>query len=119
MSDGIEKKCKVCGTQYKVCHSCEKNKSWRVHTDTLEHFYIFGVLMEYQVNHDAHKAFDALSKRNFDFFNVDEYLPNVQDLLKEIYTLTHENSRAKKKGVASSKSFDPANIELADMELEG
>ncbi len=75
--------------------------------------------MEYQVNHDARKAFDALSKRNVDFSNVDEFLPNVQDLLKEIYALSHEKSKAKKKGVAEIKSFEPADIGLTDMEREG
>lgn len=116
MSDGVEKKCKVCGTQYKVCHSCEKNKSWRVHTDTLEHFYLFNVLMEYQVKHDIKTAFHALDKRGSDFSNVDEYLPNVQKLLKEIYTQTHENSKAKKKGAVNNQASEPTTVVTDDSE---
>lgn len=101
MSDGTLKQCKICGTQYRVCYSCEKKHSWRVHTDTAEHFYIFEVLMSYQLNHNAKKAYQALKKRNIDFFDIEKYLPNVQELLKEIYSLSHENSSAKKEAITA------------------
>lgn len=45
--------CKVCGNSYNTCYSCEKERSWRLHTDTHEHYYIWTVLMDYQINHDA------------------------------------------------------------------
>ena len=52
--------CKVCGASYKTCYSCEKERSWRLHTDTPEHYYIWTVLMGYQANHDAKQAYSAL-----------------------------------------------------------
>lgn len=92
----IRKRCKVCGIEYEMCYSCDKKNSWRMHTDTEEHFYIFGVLMEYQVTHNAKQAYNALRKRCIDFRNTAGFSPSVQKLLAEIYTLAHENSRAKK-----------------------
>lgn len=33
MENKLLKRCKVCGTEYEACVSCEKKHSWRVHTD--------------------------------------------------------------------------------------
>ena len=88
--------CKVCGASYKTCFTCEKERSWRLHTDTLDHYYIWGVLMEYRASHNVKQAYNALRKRGIDFRNTAGFSPSVQRLLAEIYTLAHENSRAKK-----------------------
>lgn len=89
------KHCKVCGAEYDSCFSCEKQNSWRAHTDTAEHYYILGVLMEYQSGHDAKKAYRALRKRGVDLRATDGYLPTVRKLLAEIYDVYHENSKVK------------------------
>ncbi len=81
------RKCKVCGESYKTCYSCEKERSWRVHTDTSEHYYIWTVLMSYQSTHDAEEAYKALVKRGIDFRHTEGFLPGVQKLLAEIYAL--------------------------------
>lgn len=94
------KHCKVCGAEYDSCYSCEKKHSWRTLTDTAEHYYILGVLMEYQGGHDAKKAYQALHKRNVDFRDTGRFLPSVQKLMAEINALAHENSRAKKSTVS-------------------
>ena len=96
--------CKVCGASYKTCYSCEKERSWRLHTDTPEHYYIWTVLMGYQANHDAKQAYSALRKRGIDLRNTAEYTPSVQALLAEIYALAHENSRAKKAVVEAEET---------------
>ena len=88
--------CKVCGASYKTCFTCEKERRWRLHTDTLDHYYIWGVLMEYRASHNVKQAYNALRKRGIDFRNTAQFSPTVQKLLAEIYTLAHENSRAKK-----------------------
>lgn len=88
--------CKVCGASYKTCFTCEKERSWRLHTDTLDHYYIWGVLMEYRASHNVKQAYNALRKRGIDFRNTAQFSPTVQKLLAEIYTLARENSRAKK-----------------------
>ena len=89
------KHCKVCGAGYDSCFSCEKQNSWRAHTDTAEHYYIFGILMEYQSGHDAKKAYRALRKRGVDLRATGVYLPSVEKLLTEIYNAYHENGKAK------------------------
>lgn len=96
--------CKVCGISYKTCYSCEKEQSWRLHTDTHEHYYIWTVLMEYQSNHDAKQAYSILRKRGINLRNTAEYMPSVQALLAEIYALAHKNSRAKKAVVEAEKA---------------
>ncbi len=85
--------CKVCGTSYKTCYSCEKERSWRVHTDTSEHYYIWTVLMSYQSTHDAAAAYQALVKRGVDFRYMEGFLPGVQQLLAEIYALARPKKR--------------------------
>lgn len=87
------RKCKVCGESYKTCYSCEKERSWRVHTDTSEHYYIWTVLMSYQSTRDAAAAYQALVKRGVDFRHTDGFLPGVQQLLAEIYALVHPKRR--------------------------
>ena len=75
----------MCGAVYESCYSCEKAKSWRVHTDTADHYYILSVLMEYQGGHDATRAYRALRKRGVDFRDTTGYIPSVRKLLGEIY----------------------------------
>lgn len=89
---------------YRLDYSCEKERSWRLHTDTPEHYYIWTVLMGYQANHDAKQAYSALRKRGIDLRNTAEYTPSVQALLAEIYALAHENSRAKKAVVEAEET---------------
>lgn len=96
--------CKVCGASYKTCFTCEKERSWRLHTDTLDHYYIWGVLMEYRASHNVKQAYNALRKRGVDFHNTAGFLPSVQKLLEEIYTLAHENSKAKKVAVEAKET---------------
>lgn len=83
------KRCKVCGSEYETCYVCEKVNSWRIHTDTAEHYYILCVLMEYQTDHDAKRAYRALRKRGIDFKKTDEYVPSIQKLLSEIYDVVN------------------------------
>ena len=80
----MKRPCRVCGKEYEFCYSCEKVHSWRALTDTADHYYILNVLMEYQVDHDAVKAYRALCKRGVDVRDADELLPNVQTLITEI-----------------------------------
>lgn len=90
---GVEKRCKICGKSYRVCYSCEKNHSWRTLADTEDHYYILCVLMEYQTSHSAkkaEKAYQALSRRGINLRDIQEYLPTVQTLMKEIDALTRK-----------------------------
>lgn len=89
MNGKIVRRCKVCGAEYETCYSCEKNSSWRMHTDTADHYYILYVLMDYQGGQDAKTSYRALRKRGVDFANTNEYLPEVRKLLDEIYAGSH------------------------------
>ena len=57
----MQRACSVCGAMYETCYVCEKTKSWRVHTDTLDHYYILTVLMDYKT--DRGISAEALADR--------------------------------------------------------
>ncbi len=80
----MKRRCRVCGAVYEYCYSCEKVHSWRALTDTADHYYVLNVLMEYQVDHDAMKAYQAFCRRSIDIHDTVGFLPNVQTLLDEI-----------------------------------
>ena len=89
MNGKIVKRCKVCGKAYETCYSCEKSHSWRAHTDTADHYYVFCVLMDYQGGKDAKECYRALRKRGVDFANTEAFLPEIRNLLDEIYARSH------------------------------
>lgn len=109
------KHCKVCGTEYDSCFSCEKQNSWRAHTDTADHYYILSVLMEYQSGHDAKKAYRALRKRGVDLRATDGYLPTIRKLLTEIYDIYHESGKAKQ---AAAVELAAASTEAEQIPVE-
>lgn len=80
----VVNRCKVCGTEYEYCPTCGVRKSWHAHTDTEEHYYIFGVLMDYRVHGDADRAYHALEKRSIDVTADSGFVPSVQTLFAEI-----------------------------------
>lgn len=96
----MKRQCRVCGKEYDHCYSCEKIHSWRALTDTADHYYILNVLMEYQVNHDAMKAYRALCKRGVDIRKTDGLLPSAKALMVEIVSMVQTINEAKKKDVS-------------------
>lgn len=110
--------CKVCGASYKTCFACERDRSWRLHTDTIEHYHVFMVLMAYQVNHDAKQAYKVLREHGIDFYDTAEFNPHTRKVLAEIHALAHENSRAKKVAVKveSVNAEDTANGEATEQQ---
>ena len=77
--------CKVCGKEYETCYVCERDRSWRMHTCTADHYFIFLTSMDFQVFHDAEKSYMALENRGFDFSTMREYVPEVRKILRDIY----------------------------------
>ncbi len=108
MEGTIVKHCKVCGATYEACVSCERNHSWKMHTDTAAHYYIFTVLMAYQADHDAKRAYCALEKRGVDLDDTAGYTPRVRALLAEIGAL------ARKKGGAKRDASKTEKVKTAD-----
>lgn len=118
MENRLLKRCKVCGAEYEACVSCEKKHSWRVHTDSPEHYYIFVTLMQYQTDHDAKSAYKALRKRGIDLRVTDGYIPSVQKLMAEINSLAHKGSQEKRQEVEvktpiteESHNAEPVQVE--------
>lgn len=77
--------CRLCGAEYDCCVACEKLRSWRAVTDTADHYYILGVLMEYQSNRDAKSAREALEQRGVSVKDAKKFLPGAKKLAEEIF----------------------------------
>ena len=99
----MKRLCRVCGGEYDYCYSCEKVHSWRALTDTADHYYVLNVLMDYQTDHDALKAYQALRKRGVDVRETDGLLPSVKALMAEIASAVQAANGAKKKAVPLDK----------------
>lgn len=105
----MKRLCRVCGGEYEYCYSCEKVHSWRALTDTADHYYVLNVLMDYQTDHDALKAYRALRKRGVDICETDGLLPGVQKILAEIVTLSNED------GVSQESVGKPFGVNDEDL----
>lgn len=91
MSKQLNATCVLCGKKYHRCDTCEKMKntfaSWRILTDSIEHFKLFDLLRDYGLG--KVKKNDLLKElKNFDLSDVDTWLDEsnkrlVKDLLKE------------------------------------
>ena len=90
----MKRVCGVCGTTYETCYSCERDRSWRTLTDTKEHYFILGVLMDYQSDHNAARAYQRLRRRNVDLLAAEKYTEDVRKLMAEIYAMNHRESPA-------------------------
>lgn len=100
----MKRHCRVCGAEYEYCYSCEKVHSWRTLTDTADHYYILNVLMEYQGDHDAVKAYHALSKRGVNIRETDGLLPSVKMLMVEIASKVKGMNGTRKKAVPAGQA---------------
>lgn len=89
MSEKHIKRCRICGAEYDGCVSCDDKRSWLALTDTQEHFYILCVLMDYKIDRDAKRAYDALKRRGFQFGHKEVYLKGAASLLDEIKAKGH------------------------------
>lgn len=87
-------RCKVCGRPYEACYSCEKDRGWRMHTDTAEHYQILCILMDYKIHKDAECAYQALKKIGVDLNDTSGYEPSVTVLFEEI-SKSHDGNEEK------------------------
>lgn len=106
----------MCGCEYEVCYSCSKINSWRMHTDTEEHFYIFGVLMEYLTSHNAENAYEQLLRRGIDPHNTDGFLPGPKELMEEICSAGSKIGGVRRGAAKAKKSSDKAKEETVMIE---
>lgn len=108
----MKRSCRVCGAEYEYCYSCEKVRSWRALSDTLDHYYILNVLMDYQTDHDAMKAYNALSKRGVNVKETDVFLPSVKSLLVEISSVAQSESEVENETFSSDEEVAAKKIEI-------
>lgn len=89
-----------------------------MHTDTEEHFYIFGVLMEYLTSHNAEKAYEQLSRRGIDPHNTDGFLPGPKELMEEICSAGSKIGGVRRRPVKAKKSSGKAREEAVMIERD-
>ncbi len=91
--------CKVCGAKYDTCLSCEKERSWRIHTDIADHYYLLCVLMDYRSDHDTKKAYAALVRRGIDPHDYGGFLPEIQRLMADIVSGATDKKSTENTGI--------------------
>lgn len=85
MNKLVARKCRVCGAGYESCYSCDRVRSWRALTDSLDHYLILCELMKYKSDRDAERSYKELQDLGVDFNSVGGFVPEIQTLLSEIY----------------------------------
>lgn len=85
MDSKINAHCTICGTGYHVCSSCKEETTfmpWRTVVDSVEHYKIYTVLHGYTLKKDVKKTYEELS--SCDISGLKSFLPEVQEVIKEI-----------------------------------
>lgn len=87
MEDKLNGKCVVCGNRYHICKACDERrgkwKSWKLLTDTPEHYQIFVILRDFDSgNISASDAKAALG--NFDLSDTSGWNETILSLLQKV-----------------------------------
>lgn len=86
MSDKkINAHCAICGAGYHICSTCQQQKSfksWRVVTDTVEHYKIYMALHGYTLSQDKETAKRDLEK--CDLSGLEDFNPPIRAVIQEI-----------------------------------
>lgn len=80
--------CSVCGNKYHVCQICEQRKgqweSWKLITDTSEHYQIFVILRDYDSKRITKgQAKELLS--SYDLSQKETWNPSIKKILNKIF----------------------------------
>lgn len=90
--------CPICGTEYHVCPTCERVRRYtpfRIVCDTIEHYQVLLLIQQYDANLvDKRMAKEMLDNIGLAPGEVETFLPDVQDKLREI--LTEGSSKTRK-----------------------
>lgn len=86
--------CSICGKGYYMCQSCKDQlrlNSWKIHTDTSEHFKIFQIVRGYTIG--LYNKDEAKNKfENVDLSDLESFLPEVKSAIKTILSDKNTNS---------------------------
>lgn len=92
--------CAICGKPYRVCHTCNDIVSfnpWRTVTDTLPHYMIYLILVDYTKNKDKIAAKKELEKCDLSgLSNFDKDIKNVIDEIMSVETISPVTKSTKK-----------------------
>jgi len=80
--------CKICGKKYHICKSCDENKygsfeTWKSYTDTPEHYQIFVMLRDFNLNLVTTKEVKAFLDK-CDLSEIETFSPEIKDQIKAV-----------------------------------
>lgn len=90
MAQAPNHECLICGEEYYACDSCMQERNitpWRVLTDTQKHFLVYTTIEAYNrgITTKA-EAKKELELYGYNLKNINEFLPHVEKIAKEILT---------------------------------
>ena len=88
----INAPCTICGAGYHICNTCQQQKSfksWRVVTDTMEHYKIYMAIHGYTLSQDKETAKRELEK--CDLLGLEDFNPPVRTVIQEILSEEEED----------------------------
>lgn len=95
MSDKkINAHCDICGAGYHICNTCLQQKSfksWRVVTDTVEHYKIYMAVHGYTLSQDKETAKRELEK--CDLSGLENFNPPIRAVIQEILSEEDDDIR--------------------------
>ncbi len=95
MSDKkINAHCDICGAGYHICNTCLQQKSfksWRVVTDTVEHYKIYMAVHGYTLSQDKETAKRELEK--YDLSGLEDFNPPIRAVIQEILSEEDDDIR--------------------------
>ncbi len=95
MSDKkINAHCDICGAGYHICNTCLQQKSfksWRVVTDTVEHYKIYMAVHGYTLSQDKETAKRELEK--CDLSGLEDFNPPIRAVIQEILSEKDDDIR--------------------------
>ena len=86
MSEKKNAKCAICGREYTMCYSCNKNDPtimWKLHCDTAEHYKIFQIVNGYTAG-IYNKTEAAKRLKNVDLSDFDSLRDNIKTIINDI-----------------------------------
>lgn len=96
MSKKTNATCSICGKEYTMCRSCDKNKpnmAWKLHCDCPEHYKIFQVIHGYTtgVYNDAEAA---KKLERIDMSDFDELRDSIKETINKIRSVSKPKVKA-------------------------
>jgi pyruvate/2-oxoacid:ferredoxin oxidoreductase alpha subunit len=76
--------CSICGNGYYMCLSCnDKVNSWKIYTDTAEHYKVFQVVRGFSNN--VYTKDEAREKiKNINLIDLESFRPHIKEIVKNI-----------------------------------